>query len=138
MINTSINLPAIVLVDDDPVSNMITKSIIGFANKDTLVTTYTDPFTALEEIKSFTKSNSESKIIIFLDITMDSMSGWEFLSEFQNMNLTSQKQFRIYMLSSSVDTRDKIRAYSNSLVSGYFDKPLSKQDFLDLISNEVL
>ncbi len=132
------NLPAIILVDDDPVSNMITKSIIGLANKDTLVNTYSDPFTALEEIKSFTKSNSESKIIIFLDITMTPMSGWDFLSEFENMKLNSQKQFRIYMLSSSVDTRDKIRAYSNSLVSGYFDKPLAKQDFLDLISDQVL
>jgi hypothetical protein len=62
------------------------------------------------------------------------MSGWEVLDILgKYLEEAGNKYLRIYMLSSSIDVADKLQAYSNPWVSGYFEKPMTPEDFGDLL-----
>ena len=68
---------------------------------------------------------------------MPEMNGWEVLDVIAGT--TSGKlptNVRIYVLSSSINTTDKLKAYSNPLVSGYFEKPLLQEDLRNLLFGE--
>lgn len=119
-----------IVVDDDPMNNLICKHIIQKYNQGAEIQVFTDPKKALEMIEKFDDSSENPDIVLFLDINMPSMSGWEFLNEFENFAVKIQQQISIYMLSSSIDQTDKDKANVNSLVKGYISKPLS----LDLMN----
>ena len=61
---------------------------------------------------------------IFLDINMPSMTGWEFLEHFDKLDDTIKSKFRIFILSSSVDQRDKEKAEGIQYISDYLKKHL--------------
>jgi CheY-like chemotaxis protein len=69
--------------------------------------------------------------ILFLDLNMPLMSGWEFLERFDNLGSELKGQISLYILSSSVDSRDRERSYANKNVKGYIAKPLT----IDIINN---
>jgi CheY-like chemotaxis protein len=77
---------------------------------------------------------NESTSIILLDLNMPIMSGWEFLERFEELDEIIKKQVKIYILSSSVDPRDKERAGKNKDVEDYIVKPLTKEIVLEITS----
>ncbi len=114
------------VVDDDPTNNLICEYILKREFKDVPVTLFTVPEKGLEFISSeYTEIKEPVETILFLDINMPTISGWEFLEEFEKLPKTIQTQFTIFILSSSVDERDMIKAEINPLVSGFLCKPLS-------------
>jgi CheY-like chemotaxis protein len=93
---------------------------------ETTINSFTQPEAAFETIKKDAiQNNASGSTILFLDINMPSMTGWDFLEIFKNLNSGIQQQFSIYILSSSVDSRDKEKAASNVLVKGFLSKPLT-------------
>jgi two-component system, chemotaxis family, chemotaxis protein CheY len=92
---------------------------------------YTEPETALKEIKEEVLADENTTTVLFLDINMPSMTGWEFLESFKDFRTEIRQRFTIYILSSSVDDRDKEMADSNPFVSGFLSKPLP----IDVINN---
>ena len=116
-----------VIVDDDPQNNSLSRLAIRKTMGNVLVTDFEVPETGLEFIeREFQINTSHEKTILLLDINMPTMSGWEFLDEFDNFSDIIKKQFRIYMLSSSVDPSDIERAKLNPLVADFIEKPLNK------------
>jgi CheY-like chemotaxis protein len=92
------------------------------------VETFSNADLALEFIRSNYEDPTDDVVtLILLDINMPIMSGWEFLDSFDDFSDTIKKQFRIYLLSSSVDDRDKEKAKQNKNVIDYLSKPLSKE-----------
>lgn len=63
--------------------------------------------------------------LILLDIDMPVMDGWSFMSEFIRLPRESTKEISIYMVSSSCDDRDKMRAVSFPSIKDYYAKPLT-------------
>jgi len=117
-----------IVVDDDRVNNLVSKFIIQRHNKDAEILLLTDPELALDEIYQISKDAADQrKTVIFLDINMPLMNGWEFLEQFKNLEMSTDKQFCIYMISSSIDPSDKIRAQDHLLISGFFSKPLNTE-----------
>ena len=115
-----------IVVDDDRMNNLVSKFIIKRYNKEAEIQIYTDPELALAEICELSSNaDDQCQTTILLDINMPMMNGWEFLEEFKNLNLSTDKQFRIYMISSSIDPGDKQRAADHLLISGFFSKPLN-------------
>ncbi len=65
---------------------------------------------------------------------MPDMNGWDVLDAIaKKTNNQLPPGTRVYILSSSISTSDKLRAYSNRLISGYFEKPLLHEDLSNLI-----
>ena len=82
--------------------------------------------TAIEALK-FLKSVPETfPDLIFLDINMPAMNGWEFLEEYITLENDLPKSITIIMLSTSDNMSDIERAKSNRLVHDYVVKPLSR------------
>ncbi len=126
-------LPNFIVVDDDCISNLICAKIITQAIPNAEVLTFLDPNTALVHIISTFSKPVYADTILFLDINMPSMSGWEFLKIYELFNQEVKDQVKIFMLSSSVDERDKLRAANNKNVWGYIEKPLTKEKVLEML-----
>ena len=114
-----------IVVDDDSVNNMICRKIIKRAFPETDVQEFLEPDTALVYIKSTYSKMNAPDAVLFLDINMPTITGWEFLEAFERFDTRVKEHLKIYMLSSSVAPGDKERSANNKNVLGYIEKPLS-------------
>lgn len=88
-----------------------------------------------EAIDGLTKIVIEGKplpSIIFLDLNMPIMNGWEFLKGFTKIPNKGDK-VTIYILSSSVDPRNLKRIKDYSIVSNYILKPFTPEDLQNVL-----
>jgi len=120
-----------IIVDDDPINNIICKMQLEIALGAINIKTFELPEEGLEFIeKEFVKSPVPT--ILFLDINMPSISGWEFLDQYEKFIEDVKTQIAIYILSSSVDPRDKDKATANKYIKGFLSKPLDKAIILSI------
>jgi len=120
-----------IIVDDDPINNIICKMQLEIALGAINIKTFELPEEGLEFIeKEFVKSPVPT--ILFLDINMPSISGWEFIDQYEKFIEDVKTQIAIYILSSSVDPRDKDKATANKYIKGFLSKPLDKAIILSI------
>lgn len=120
------------IVDDDPQNNILSKMALKKSLGEVEVRDFLIPEKGLEYIQSEFSDEREEKTVLFLDINMPTMSGWEFLEKFEILADFIKMQFEIYILSSSVDPRDLKKVSENSLVLGFIEKPLRKERLLEM------
>ena len=113
-----------IVVDDDPTNNIICKFAIIRAFPTAEVELFTEPRKALDHIQQ-TEMVDEKPKTLFLDINMPLITGWDFLEIFKDFVAKIIDRYKIYILSSSIDERDRERANSNPLVAGFVSKPLT-------------
>lgn len=130
------NLPRFIAIDDDSVNNMICKLTIEMVANNSEVVTFTNPAQGFDFIvNEYATKDEQRQTVLLLDINMPVMSGWEFLERFDNMKDNVKKLFKIYILSSSVDPRDKQRSYANKNVKAFLVKPLVKDNVVEIIGS---
>ena len=71
--------------------------------------------------------------LLFTDISMPVMDGWEFLEEYALLKPKIDKQITIYIITSSVSPEDILRAKKNKEVTDYLIKPITKDNFIALL-----
>lgn len=118
-------LPDFIVIDDDRTNNIICRKIIHSVIPEVGIQTFFDPNAGLVHIQSTYGTHDANNVILLLDINMPTLFGWEVLEEFKKFSEIVKSHFKIFMLSSSVDPRDKERADKSPLVSGYIEKPLT-------------
>lgn len=124
-----------IAIDDDGFNNSLCKLIIRRTLNITDVETFTEAEKALEHIvTSFKKTGLQQPTILFLDINMPTMNGWEFLDYFDKLAPEIKKNIHICILSSSVDSRDKKRAEANPNVFMFLVKPFSSDMLNEIMS----
>lgn len=113
-----------IVVDDDSTNNLICDFTIGKFDKNACIDLFTDPEVALQFIGTkYAQTSNLIPTVLFLDVNMPAMSGFEFLDEFRKFNVEIQQQFTIYMLSSSIeDFNSSSKKYP--LVTAFLSKPL--------------
>jgi CheY-like chemotaxis protein len=112
------------LVDDNHHDNFFHEREIKKANASNVVITKNSGMDALEYLKSKRDPHSD---LIFLDINMPGMNGWEFLQEYNALDKELQGQAVIIMLTTSDNADDVAKAGSWSFISDYITKPLTKE-----------
>jgi CheY-like chemotaxis protein len=113
-----------ILIDDDPVFNFLHEKIVGACPCSRQVVAYESPTEALNQIKGLADSGELSGVI-FLDVKMPVMNGFQFLAQLEKISLDKVKNAHVYMLTSSMDEGDRIKAKSYSVVKGFLNKPLT-------------
>lgn len=113
------------IIDDSSMDNLLHKVILERSGFSENILIYTSPESALQYLAS-----PENKIpeIIFVDINMPEMSGFEFVEAFEKFPDNIKQQAKIYIISSSEDEVDIQKASSYKSVSRYLIKPLDKND----------
>lgn len=116
----------ILLVDDDP----IFLTLAELAIKKEIDTVQIFKAMNGEEAIEFLKN--ESVDIIFLDLNMPIMNGWEFLDALPQIE---NKGDHIYVLTSSIDPSDQRKADENPLVTSMLEKPLDREKIASTLSS---
>ncbi|MER2997587.1 response regulator [Pontibacter populi] len=115
----------ILLVDDMEITNFITIQFIQHINPQYSVYDFTEPE------KAITQVNDINPDVIFLDLNMPVMDGWEFLEQMQQQ----QMQHKVYILTSSTSDLDRKRAENFNNVAGYLVKPLETTLLDDVLAS---
>ncbi len=118
-----------IVVDDDRINNILCSYIINDAVPDADIQAFIEPEEALAYIKSSYADNSGTvaDTILFLDINMPLMNGWEFLEAFDLFDEQIKSSVEIHMLSSSIDQRDMEDATNHKYISSFLGKPLTEE-----------
>ena len=121
------------LVDDNPDDNFIHERVIRNNNYSECVIKVENGYDALAYFKNNPKNDAEEIDLIFLDINMPGMNGWEFLEEYDKLDSNLKKGVVIVMLTTSESEEDKKRAKKWGITTNFKTKPLTKQMMEDIL-----
>lgn len=119
----------ILLVDDNYADNVFHKIQIIEADICNQIKVVTNGREALDYVIKSGESNQSKEFpkpdIIFLDINMPDMNGFEFLEEYHKLDEMLKAKIVIIMLSTSLNPNDKTKAIAFKEVTGFQNKPLT-------------
>lgn len=120
-------LKCIMLVDDNQDDNFFHERVIQRSGVADIVIAKQTGVEALEFLKSRNDNEDQHPDLIFLDINMPGMNGWEFLEEYGKLDKQFQSKAIVIMLTTSDNPDDKMRAKTMNMASDFKTKPLSHE-----------
>lgn len=123
------------LIDDDKTNNLICEFVIRKYDKKAQIKIFTKPDEAITAIKKVIIDNEENQpIVVFLDVNMPTMTGWDFLESLADFKGNIEDHFSIYILSSSIETFER-EADLFPMISGFLSKPLQVSSLEEIFKN---
>jgi CheY-like chemotaxis protein len=117
----------VLLVDDDSGTNFLHNIVLRDCECVEQVNTCTNGKKALDYLLECGEKHEPVPEIIFLDINMPVMDGWEFLDEFERLPAAVKGSCIIIMLTTSINPDDEQKALAHKSVAGFRHKPLTRQ-----------
>jgi len=117
-------LNCILLVDDDAEDNYFHQIVIDEMNITERIEVALNGVEALNFLK---KENQFSPDIIFLDINMPKMNGWEFMEAYKELRADQKAKVVVVMLTTSVRPSDRERSKQFPDIMGFNTKPLTEE-----------
>lgn len=122
-----------VMIDDDPVTNVFHEIILKEADICENYRFYESPIEALNFFKDEVKSGRVIiPSILFLDVNMPEISGWEFLDELLNIKINDIPV--VIMLTTSLSANDRERSEKYGVIRDFCNKPLTVEYLHDLVA----
>lgn len=125
--------PNVLLVDDDQVYQFAASKTIEATGLAGHIKICNDGHDAINYLHGILHSSELLPDIIFLDINMPVMDGWEFLDAYGALANKINKTINIYLVSSSVDKNDIMRSQQFGYVTDYLVKPVYKEKFSQVL-----
>jgi CheY-like chemotaxis protein len=121
---------SVMLIDDNEIDNLINQKMIESASLSKHIFSHTGAKSAIEFLRNVEKVNDSTMLpdMIFLDIDMPLMDGFQFLEEFERLGDRTKKHCKIVMLTSSINPQDVSRAKKYTYVQQYLNKPLTAEN----------
>ncbi|PKA99010.1 response regulator receiver domain-containing protein [Flavobacteriaceae bacterium MAR_2009_75] len=130
--NTRVN---VCIIDDDDIYQFTMSAALNGFDEVNKITTFLDGGQALDFITDNLKNKEELPDVVFLDINMPIMDGFQFMEEYVKIKPNVDKEISIYMVSSSVDPKDIARCRKIEGISDYIVKPIKEDKLKALISS---
>ncbi len=131
MIKSRLN---VLLVDDDGIYQFTSKKTLeatGFAESISICSNGRE---AIDLIQNNLSNHLAVPDVIFLDVNMPVMNGWDFLKAYQEIKSQLAKPIKIYIVSSSADEFDINHSKQFETVTDYIIKPILKEKFALILS----
>jgi len=126
------------IIDDDPIYIYGTKRIIEELDFCDKLIEYHNGQDAIDGMAQMVKEGKDIPSMIFLDLNMPVMNGWDFLEEFINIPYNNKEDVTIYIISSSIDPRDLVKVKDYNIVHNYVLKPVSPDELRTMIEQAVI
>ncbi len=123
----------ICIIDDDDLFLIVSRSIMEDEDFAEHIHNFEDGREALNYLKSV--ENTKLPEVLFLDINMPMMDGWEFMEAFELLEIGNKT--KIYITSSSINPIDLEKAEKNPFIQGFISKPITP-DKLKKIAGDLL
>jgi CheY-like chemotaxis protein len=120
------------LIDDDSLTNLYNATILKKAAITEHIETCSNAIEGLEYLKSEFNGKHPQPELIFLDINMPGIDGWEFLEEYHKLPTYQKGEKILIMLSTSLNSDDKFKSKEYD-ASGYAHKPLTLEKINEII-----
>jgi CheY-like chemotaxis protein len=125
-------LNCILLIDDDEPTNYISSMLVEEAACTEHIQIAQSGQAALDYLTSSEQFACKNELfpcpdLIFLDINMPAMNGWEFLEKYSKLQQKNKGEIILVMLTTSLNPDDELRAKEMSFISGFENKPLTSE-----------
>ncbi len=124
-------LKCVLLVDDDEATNYLNNRLLkknGYAEQVHIAENGQEGIDFLQSVEERDKPE-----LIFLDINMPIMNGWEFLEAYEQLEHSKKVKAIIVMLTTSIQAEDRFNAELNNDVSDFIPKPLTPASIREII-----
>jgi CheY-like chemotaxis protein len=121
------------IVDDDKLFVFLTKKTMNGTKIAINVTEFADGQEAITYLNKIANNKELLPDIIFLDLSMPIMDGWEFIEEYKQIKQKMDKEIKLYIFSSSISPHDIERAKTISEVNDFIIKPLVQDKFIEML-----
>jgi len=125
----------VMIIDDNTIDLYISSRLITKNNFGKKVLEHPNAMEALHYLKENQDNKTMLPQVIFVDIYMPMMSGFQFLEAYEELPLDLKNNCRIYILSSTIDDDDISRARRDKNVISFQVKPITRE-FLDRIKGD--
>lgn len=120
----------VMIIDDNLIDLFIVARIITRNNFGRNVLQYSSASEALNYLQEHQENIALLPEVIFVDIYMPGMTGFEFIAHYDKLSDTLKKHCKVFIISSSIDERDLSKANRDENIVAMKEKPITK-DFLN-------
>jgi len=131
------NVKRIMLVDDSEADNYFHKLVIEESGIEVEVEDCLEAVEALRRLEMAMRGERPLPDLIFLDINMPAVDGWEFLNRYAEIVPVDALIPVVVMLSTSMNPADRTKAESLPVVSGYCTKPLTDEGIAKIVAEHL-
>jgi CheY-like chemotaxis protein len=126
---------SICLIDDDPIFVYLTRRIIASIDCPCSISEFTDGELALSHLSAVSENSDLLPDVIFLDLSMPVMDGWEFLNEYSQLKPKLKKDIALFIVSSSISPQEVERSKNYHSVTDFLIKPVEKGKIVEIMHN---
>ncbi|TND10557.1 MAG: response regulator with CheY-like receiver, AAA-type ATPase, and DNA-binding domain [Bacteroidetes bacterium] len=120
-------LKCVLLVDDDGPTNYLNRFILEQTEITSNIETAQSVNQALDLLDCPLQADCKVPDLIFLDINMPGLTGWDFIEAYREKKARKKNQSVIIMLTTSANPDDEMRAKTTACISGFCQKPLTME-----------
>jgi CheY-like chemotaxis protein len=114
------------IVDDDPIFVIVLKKLLAKMNVFKEIKNLKNGLEALTDLNNVNDVDKKFPDVIFLDLNMPVLDGWQFLEELEKT--TYKDKLNIYVVSSTIDSREIIKCENYNSVRNFISKPTTPND----------
>ncbi|MDC8004580.1 response regulator [Aureisphaera galaxeae] len=115
----------VLLIDDDNATNFFNGMMLGKHDSFGRTLAVRSGSEALDFLQSIPNTDAQKPDLIFLDINMPGMNGWEFLDAFKELPVHITEGIKVILLSTSSNPEEVKKSMRKYSVDDYINKPLS-------------
>lgn len=121
------------IIDDDPIFIYGTKRLMQELDFCENILVYNNGQDAIDALQELNDKGDVMPSVIFLDLNMPIMNGWEFLDDFVKLPNNNAGEVTVYIISSSIDPRDLEKVKNYKVVNNYILKPITPKDLESIL-----
>lgn len=120
------------LIDDDEVSSYIFSKLITISNFAREIDSFDNAAKALTWLHENAGHADRLPEVIFLDLLLFDMDGWEFLEKYELLDESVRKKIHLVILTTSIFENDRLKAEKYGSVKKFIQKPITTDTLIQI------